>query len=159
MNQAELESLARSAALANGLDGALVCAVIEQESGWDTWAIRYEPGFYEHYVKDLPNLTPTEAHARSMSWGLMQVMGQTAREAGFDGKFLSAICEPATGLYVGCKVLRSKIGHSQTVKEGLLRWNGGSNPNYPAQVLARKGKYEETTDTHGDVQEAVNDEN
>jgi soluble lytic murein transglycosylase-like protein len=28
-----------------GLEPALVCAVVEQESNWNPWAIRYEPRF------------------------------------------------------------------------------------------------------------------
>lgn len=130
-----------------------MCAVIEQESSWDTYAIRYEHDFYERYIKKLPNLTPTEAQSRSISWGVMQVMGQTAREAGFDGKFLAMLCDPAVGIDIGCKVLRSKIGHSPNIEAGLLRYNGGGNPVYAAQVLARKEKYIDTVELNlqGDV--------
>ncbi|MGA7913605.1 MAG: transglycosylase SLT domain-containing protein, partial [Candidatus Acidiferrales bacterium] len=84
----ELVTLARSIADHHGVDETLVCAVIEQESAWDTHAMRYEPGFRAHYVAPL-RLPPTEEIARSISWGLMQVMGQVAREHGFTGKFLS----------------------------------------------------------------------
>ena len=116
----ELLALARSAALKHALDfafsvsgatydaSALVCAVVEQESAWDAHAIRYEPAFRTRYVAPL-GLPPTEEVARSISWGLMQVMGQVAREHGFSGKFLSALCEPAAGLDIGCAVLASKL--------------------------------------------------
>jgi soluble lytic murein transglycosylase-like protein len=36
-------ALARKAAAAQSLDPALVCAVVEQESAWNPWAMRYEP--------------------------------------------------------------------------------------------------------------------
>ncbi|PYV72926.1 MAG: hypothetical protein DMG96_24730, partial [Acidobacteria bacterium] len=39
----QLLVLARKAACAQSLDPALVCAVVEQESGWNPWAMRYEP--------------------------------------------------------------------------------------------------------------------
>ena len=52
---------------------------------------------------------PRRRAARGFSWGLMHVMGQVAREAGFDTLFLSALCDPEQGLAVGCKVLRKKF--------------------------------------------------
>ncbi|MBZ5501033.1 MAG: transglycosylase SLT domain-containing protein [Acidobacteriia bacterium] len=99
---ADLLALARAAAARHSLDPALVCAVVEQESSWDAHAIRYEPAFRARYVAPLA-LPPTEEIARSISWGLLQVMGQVAREHGFRGKFLSALCDPATGLDIGCQ--------------------------------------------------------
>jgi len=104
----ELIALAHDAASKHALDPALVCAVVEQESAWDTHAIRYEPAFRTRYVAPL-GLPSTEEIARSISWGLMQVMGQVAREHGFSGKFLSALCDPAAGLDIGCAVLASKL--------------------------------------------------
>jgi soluble lytic murein transglycosylase-like protein len=142
MNQnCEFSALARDAAARYGLDPALVCALIEQESAWDPHAMRYEPGFRALYVAPL-RLAPSEEIARSISWGLMQVMGQVAREHDFDGKFLSALCDPATGIDVGCRVLGAKLAATQhDVLRGLQRWNGGANPDYAAQVLARTGNY------------------
>ncbi|MDE3138024.1 MAG: lytic transglycosylase domain-containing protein [Acidobacteriota bacterium] len=137
--------LALGVAARHGLDGALVCAVCEQESGWDPWAIRYEPGFYERYVLPMVDgeklSDETEARARAFSWGLMQVMGQTARETGYSGH-LAGICDPETGIEVGCRVLAGKLTKARgDVERALLLWNGGTNPAYPGQVLARKGKY------------------
>ena len=87
-----MEALARRTAAQHGLDEALVCAVAEQESGWNPWAIRYEPGFFDRYVPK--NLPVTEAHSRAFSWGVMQVMGQVARENSFTGKYLSELADP-----------------------------------------------------------------
>jgi soluble lytic murein transglycosylase-like protein len=134
---ADLIALARAAAAAHELDPALVCAVVEQESAWDTHAIRYEPGFRTRYVAPL-GLPPTEEVARSISWGLMQVMGQVAREHGFGGKFLSALCDPAAGLDIGCAVLAAKLAStSDNETRALELWNGGANADYAPQVLAR----------------------
>ena len=144
-----LIALARAAAAAHALDPALVCAIVEQESAWNTYAIRYEPGFRTRYVAPL-GLPPTEEIARSISWGLMQVMGQVAREHGFTGKFLSALCDPALGLDIGCAALASKLsaarqaGHGiaeSEIERALALWNGGANPNYAAEVLARLPRY------------------
>jgi hypothetical protein len=194
-----LISLARAAAAAHSLDPALVCAVVEQESAWNPFAIRYEPGFLARYVAPLftaGKISSTEAYARSFSWGLMQVMGQVAREHEFSGASLAELCDPATGLDVGCAVLAHKFAAagvnksaadshavcpecSQSLPTGpnslgaavsstatpgcapsicadvphalhtdpaviaraLQLWNGGANPDYAAQVLARLPRY------------------
>jgi len=135
---------AKNIAIAQGLDPTLVCAVIEQESGWNTYAIRYEPGFMAKYVAPLyttNKINATEAYARSFSWGLMQTMGQVAREIGYTD-FLPKLCDPATGVLIGCKVLKMKLDKAKgDVREGLLLWNGGANEAYPGEVLARIPKY------------------
>lgn len=143
---AQLVSAARNAAAAHNLDPALVCAVIEQESSWNPWAMRYEPFFFAKYVAHLytnNKITASEAYARGFSWGLMQVMGQTARELGFDGTFLSALCDPEQGLAVGCKLLRKKLDAlANDTHRALQAWNGGSNPTYATQVLSRLPHYQ-----------------
>ena len=127
------------------LEPALVCGVAEQESAWNPWAMRYEPAFMAKYVAPLyatNKIGATEAYARSISWGLMQVMGQVARENGVDLQFLSGLCDPEAGLSIGCAVLAKKIDREGgDVVKGLLAWNGGANALYAAQVLARKPKY------------------
>ena len=141
----QLLTLARHAAETRALDPGLVCAVIEQESAWNPWAMRYEPAFFSKYVAPLytnNKITATEAYARGISWGLMQVMGQVARESGFDAQFLSALCDPEQALAVGCKVLRKKFDAANgDTTRALLAWNGGANALYPAQVLARRAHY------------------
>jgi soluble lytic murein transglycosylase-like protein len=132
--------LAKTTAVAHQLPPELVCAVVEQESNWDAYAIRYEPAFQQRYVEPL-NLSPTETVARSISWGLMQLMGEVARELDYKG-FLAELCDPVTGLEYGCRHLANKIkqaGGDNT--RALLLWNGGGNPLYPGQVLARVSKY------------------
>ncbi len=85
----ELIPVAQEIGIYHGLDPALVCAIIEQESTWNPHAIRYESAFFAKYVAPLftnnkvEPPTNTEAHSRAISWGLMQVMGQSAREMGF----------------------------------------------------------------------------
>jgi len=56
---------------AHSLDPALVCAVVEQESAWNPWAIRYEPLFFAKYVASLytnNKVSASEAYARGFSW-------------------------------------------------------------------------------------------
>jgi soluble lytic murein transglycosylase-like protein len=157
--RAELISLARAAAAAHQLDAALVCAICEQESSWNPWAIRYEPAFFTRYVEpqvSAAQITLTEAQARAFSWGLMQVMGQVAREHNFGAAptantassmyaaSLSQLCDPTTGLEIGCRVFAAKLASAHgDVTRALQLWNGGGNPNYAAQVLARVANYQQ----------------
>jgi soluble lytic murein transglycosylase-like protein len=141
----EIIDLTRRIACDHALDPALVCAVIEQESAWDPWAVRYEPGFLSRYVAPLytaGKLSATEAYTRSMSWGLMQVMGQVAREFGFEEPSLAELCDAATGVEFGCRILAARIARAKgDVSAALQAWNGGANPNYAEEVLARTRNY------------------
>jgi soluble lytic murein transglycosylase-like protein len=141
----EIIALARRVAVEHDLEPALVCAVIEQESAWNPWAVRYEPAFLSRYVAPLytaGKLSATEAYTRAMSWGLMQVMGQVAREFGFKETSLTELCDPAAGVEFGCRVLAARMARAKgDVSAALLAWNGGADTNYPAQVLARKRNY------------------
>lgn len=137
-----LINLAKETAGRYALDPALICAIVEQESMWNSWAIRYEPAFYVHYVMPQRGLTATEAYARAFSWGLLQIMGEVAREEGFKDP-LPSLCDPATGLDAGCQHFKRKLSNAdQDVSKALLAWNGGGAPNYPAEVLARISKYQ-----------------
>jgi hypothetical protein len=115
-------------------------------------AIRYEPAFRTRYVAPL-GLPPTEEVARSISWGLMQVMGQVAREHGFAGKFLSALCDGprhrlrrprGQALRGGRRPFsqaRFAVDLEPFLDHALALWNGGANPDFAAHVLARIGEY------------------
>jgi hypothetical protein len=127
----EIIALARSIAAAHGLE--------------HPWAVRYEPGFLSRYVAPLytaGKLSSTEAYTRSMSWGLMQVMGQAARESGFTGQSLAELCDPETSLEFGCQILAAHFARARgDVTAALLAWNGGANSRYPVEVLARTKNY------------------
>ena len=142
MTQTDLETLAKNTAAAVGLDPVLVCAVIEQESNWNTWAMRFEPMFLAHYVKPaLPEAPTTRELARATSWGAMQIMGEVALEFGFIGPYLSALCDPEQGILLGCKKLKKCIDSRPDVRSALLAYNGGGNLNYADQVIARMNSY------------------
>lgn len=138
-------ALAKGIAAKHSLDPILVCAQVEQESAWNTFAIRYEPGFLSKYVAKFytaGKLTATETYSRAFSWGLMQIMGQTAREFGFSGISLAELCDPETGVEFGCRKLESCMFRAKgDVNAALLAYNGGSNAQYASEVLARQAKY------------------
>lgn len=138
----QLIALAKSLATVAGVDPALCCAVCEQESfpQWNPWSIRYEPDFYVRYTAKL-NVPDTEKTARAISWGLMQLMGETAREEGYTD-FLPKLCDPETGITRGLIHLKKMLVRANgDVHQALQFWNGGSNVNYADQVIARIGKY------------------
>lgn len=135
------KELARKYALKYLLDTVLICAIAERESSWNPYAVRFEPAFYKRYVQQM-TLNDTEEYTRSMSWGLMQVMGETAREFGFKGEFLVELSDPDTGLDYGCKKLRRCMDiHLGDEDAALLAYNGGSEPMYPKLVQNLKPKY------------------
>ena len=138
------KSFAYTAARVQGVNLALLCAVIEHESSWNPWAIRYEPGFFAAYVLDRQeqlHLSDTEARARAFSWGLMQLMGEVARELGFTGD-LASLCDPATGVEWGSKKLVQCLNaHLNDVDTGLLKYNGGGDLMYAHDVKELIPKY------------------
>lgn len=141
MTRDELVLVAKDIATQLNLSPALVCGIVERESTWDPWAERYEPGFYEEYIKPLKITSPTESTGRATSRGLMQLMGQSARERGFTGQ-LSTLFIPYQGLLWGCKHLQFKIEHANgDLHLALLRWNGGGNAAYPDEVFGMMEHY------------------
>lgn len=160
MTQEALIAQAKVAAVQHGLLPELVCALIEQESEWNPWLNRYEPDFeaspkYGPVVKTYAHefaataLTKhgyettwqTEIKNRCMSWGLMQILGEDAREDGFTGP-LPSLCDPAQGLEQGCGKLASCFKQAAgSLEAALLHWNGGASSEYPSQVIARIGRY------------------
>lgn len=152
MTQGDMVAMAQATAIKYGLDPALICGICEQETGdrkpdpatgreqWSTWAIRHEPGFDAKYIKPL-HLADTEEVARSISWGLMQTMGESARELGYTGH-LAQCCDPATGLELGVRWFKMKLQKAGgDVSKALLFWNGGGDETYDEKVLARAEKY------------------
>lgn len=88
------------------------------------------------------HLSDTEEYTRAISWGLMQVMGEVAREFGFNGKFLSELCQPGTNLDIGCKIFKHKLDKANgDTHKALLLWNGGARQEYADEVLARVNKF------------------
>lgn len=133
--QPEIMEYIETAADIHDLPVSLVAAIVKTESSFIPVAIRYEPQFYARYIvgKPITAIPPcsqdTERTARAMSWGLMQIMGATARERGFRGAFLSELCDPAVGLYWGCAhlvYLKSQYQKSHGTEGVIAAYNAGS---------------------------------
>ena len=115
----EFWQLIRGTAQTHGLDPFTVAAIVARESEGNPWAMRREPS-YPHLFdleagravrrRDISVSTFPGGHAeflgQTQSWGLMQVMGATARELGHAGPF-ATLLDPATNLGLGCRYLAS----------------------------------------------------
>ncbi len=130
----------------------IVRAMVGHESaGGITCACRFEQGFYDRYIKGkTPDYRPehsswdTERIGRATSWGLMQVMGETARVVGFRGWY-PELCIPEVGLRWGCEYLR-RLADKHLADGGwptvLRAYNGGPGNRhqmdspYPGKILA-----------------------
>lgn len=139
-----LITTAKQVAVQLNLIPSIVCGIIAQESEWNPLAVRYEPAFYVRYIEpmvDAGTLTDmTEATNRATSWGLMQVMGQTAREFGYLGGF--PFDQPADGIKWGClKFARCLSDSHGDMVAALLRYNGGFNTQYPKLVISKSVPY------------------
>lgn len=144
MQKVEVYELCKLVAPLYDLEPLLVLAVCEQESNYDHRAVRLENGFYRHYVRPKGWSLPT-AVMMSASYGLMQTMGLILWEQGMftsiepeDVAETLALYEddPKKQLEYGCAWLQRKVGGGK-VADGLLKYNGGGNPEYPAEVMKR----------------------
>lgn len=142
---ADMEAMVAEAARNHGLPASLVGAMVTVESSGDPRATRYEPKFYSRYVAG-QGFDPKEARGRATSWGLMQVMGETARMLGFTGPF-ETLLDPAVGLAWGCAYLaRLRNRYPGDSWETICRaYNGGPGNRlnrantYPGRVLKAAG--------------------
>lgn len=106
-----------------GLKPALVRAIVAVESSGNPRAVRYEPAFYERYVKG--SKYPQEEHKLlASSLGLLQIMGLVAREHGFTGP-LEQLFIPEVNLLYGCLHLARFQAKYATLEEVVASYNAG----------------------------------
>jgi Transglycosylase SLT domain len=140
---------------ANGLPAGVLAAVVEQESSGNPWAARFEPGFSANVIGDksqaeLGGVWPswvsdsTERTLRATSFGLMQILGQVARERGFRGAFLTQLCDPTIGVHYGALHLSGLLAKHGNLPDALSAYNAGTptptnRTNYVEPILQRMG--------------------
>lgn len=129
----------RSIAWAHGLPWELVNAIIQVESHGDPDAVKYEPAFVQAYLagRRWPVFAPwitqdTEIWQRGASWGLMQVMGQVARERGFTGIYISDLCHAEVGVEYGCRYLVHQFRRFHKLPTGIRGVVSSYNAGSPA---------------------------
>lgn len=126
----------------HGLIPEYVRAIIEVESGGKQWACRYEPGFNyfekpEFWANRLGQSVDTEMAQQKTSWGLMQIMGGTARHLSFAG-YAPELCIPAVGIHYGCMYLARQLRKYGNYLDAIAAYNAGSvqmiGPKYANQL-------------------------
>lgn len=120
----------------HGLDPNLVEAVVIAESNGYTDAFRFEPAFYEHYLKGKAEYIGLNPRRISSSYGLMQCMYSTAKQYGF-GEIPELLFIPDVGLQFGCLHLAKLLKQCEgDVRLALASYNGGfGNKQAPTPQL------------------------
>ena len=142
----DILGLVGDAAKKNGLDFWTLVAQVEKESSGNPLAIRLEPNFKWFYPKGV-FLTGDELEFQRTSWGLLQIMGATARELGYTvpaGNWPAGPLkdDAATALDLGCRYFLTQLGRYDTIGDALSAYNAGrATPNnfqaYVKPILAR----------------------
>lgn len=146
-----LSEIVNRNALAHNLRPDVVMCIIIQESKGDTFSWRWEEGFYQKKllgksrgelsgwtpnIRELPSLTD-ELLQRSCSYGLMQVLGDTARWCGkVTTPYLTSLCDPDRGVDTGCRILSYYLGRANNDYRAALQGYNGSW-SYAYEVLKR----------------------
>ena len=151
-----IAELVNKHALAHDLRPDVVMCIIIQETKGDTFAWRWEEAFYERNLKNkernllagwvppsgaLPSLAD-ERLQRSCSFGLMQVLGDTARWCcKITAPFLTVLHDPDRGIDAGCRVLAFYLARARGDYRAALKGYNGSI-TYADEVLNRIKKGE-----------------
>jgi len=125
----------KAAAKKFGVDSSLIAAIIQVESGGLAFRTRFEDNF-KHTTKDFQEHASrlgvtfmTEYVHQKTSWGLMQVMGATARDCGFK-LHLPQLCLPEHGIYWGTHYFKIQLNrYARSVNQetdAIAAYNAGS---------------------------------
>lgn len=126
----ELRKIIEQKAAEFEIDPDLIESCVIHESSGNPQATRYEPAFYNNYIQPMVSkgiVTPEEGKNRATSWGLMQIMGETAREYGFKGEFVD-LFDPATGLQWALLYFKHQLTRYKDQGEdyAIAAYNAGS---------------------------------
>lgn len=115
-----------------------IWSMFEIESGWISTATRFEPKFCNRLRLLNPTMSEESLKKRAASWGLGQVLGQTALEMGFDTKTdISELTTPTHGVHYALQYLhRKKLAYP---KLDIFAWIAAYNAG--SVRLAQDGKY------------------
>jgi soluble lytic murein transglycosylase-like protein len=129
----------------------LIKAVAIVESSLDEHSYRFEPAFFQKYLKDKPEWKESDPAIVSASYGLMQIMWTTAWSLGFRGT-QEDLWNPIINIELGTKLLRKlldkieadnihKLTQLWPIECALARYNGGSKGNPDEEGKLRNQKY------------------
>lgn len=143
-----------AAATAHKLEPATVAAVCWQESSFQADAFRFEPNFWNRYLKLNPRYRHLNPRRVSSSYGLMQIMYPLVHEdklADNDALPPEHLFVPSLNLDTGCRWLAGLFAWAQKLgvedwnvveQAALASYNGGRGGNDPTKNWPlRNGTY------------------
>jgi len=139
------------------LDPRIIACIVLQESGGDTFANRFEEHIFNRLRplergqlsgwRPTPSSPPTlitEKINRACSWGLMQVLGETARWlCRVANPYLTCLADPEMGIDSGCRVLEFYMRREKgDLQRALACYNAGiansdAGRAYAAKIMTR----------------------
>jgi soluble lytic murein transglycosylase-like protein len=129
--------LAERAATEAGLAPELLCALVDVSSAWQPGKVEVAHASLVYFQ----GCDVEECSARNYRWGLTQVLGSAAREAGYK-ESLYDLTEPPANLAIGARVLAGLVRMaSGQLERALLLWIGIVGSNFPLRVLAKVPQY------------------
>lgn len=137
------ERIHKAAAAAN-LDPFVFESLVIQESASRADAFRFEPGFWDRYLKDHPAYRLAVPRRVASSYGLTQVMYTTAVEHGYKGE-PEGLFDIEVNLALGAMILSRLVQWAEgDYRKALAAYNGGKGnwkaerpQRYAAEVLDR----------------------
>jgi soluble lytic murein transglycosylase-like protein len=134
----------RDVAQTYGLDPALIAAICWQESSFCANAYRFEPNFWNRYLKQNAKYRHLNPARVSASYGLMQIMFPLVHEdrlASNDDWAPEHLFEPEPNLHTGCAWFKGLLewAHAKTedrqlaLKAAIASYNGGRGGNDPSK--------------------------
>lgn len=144
--RSDILALVDAAAQKHVLDFWTLVAQVEKESSGNPEAKRLEEHYRWFYP---PGSTPTgdEFEFQRTSWGLLQIMGATARELGYRAPAMPWPAsplknDPATALDLGCGYLTRMLRRWGNIHAALSAYNAGhptpdNYGNYVEPILER----------------------
>ena len=138
-------------ATVEGVDPNLVEGIVLTESSGNADAFRFEPLFWNRYLKSKSEWIGRNPRRVSSSYGLMQIMYPVALERGYDPKNPPELLfVPDMGLRYGCRQLRwlqdwaegfPQATPAKRLQAALASYNGGRGGNSPTDAILRNEVY------------------
>jgi hypothetical protein len=125
----DVEKIAEQMSIEFNVPKPLLCAIMFCESAFRKKAFRFEPGFKRRYVerhKEYGDLPDDEKDWLSTSHGLMQIMGLTALELGYQFDTMEQIYEPEINIEIGAFFLRKLFNRHKDWNDAIASYNAGS---------------------------------
>jgi len=143
MKKFKIKEMVKTMSHVNAIDPRFMFALIETESNWNQWAVKYEKQ-YMWYLHDpaLDSFVCSQGTIRTMqsfSYGLCQIMGNHFYEFGYKG-FCTQLLDPQLNVIVAINILKQFIKQNIELPEELYAaYNAGSVKRQPNGKLQNQG--------------------